>query len=154
MRTRRFALAILATLMAAPAALAQSPTIEIGDPWARPPIGQARNSAAYMTLTNRGSEPDRLLGASTAVAGKTELHTTIREGEVMRMREVQSIELKPGAEVKFAPGGLHVMLMDVQRLKAGESFTLTLQFEKAGKQDVTVAVRSGPAHGHEMQHKH
>jgi copper(I)-binding protein len=144
---RRFALAILAMVLAAPAALAQSSTIEIGNPWARPPIGQARNAAAYMTVTNRGSEPDRLLGASTSVARKTELHATIREGEVMRMREVQNIELKPGAQVQFAPGGLHVMLMDVQRLKAGESFTLTLQFEKAGKQDVTVAVRSGPTQG-------
>jgi copper(I)-binding protein len=144
---RRLVLATLAVALAAPAALAQSSNIEIGDPWARPPIGQARNAAAYMTVTNRGSAPDRLLGASTSVAGKAELHATVREGEVMRMREVQSIELKPGAAVKFAPGGLHVMLMDVQRLKPGDSFTLTLQFEKAGKQDLTVAVRQGPAQG-------
>lgn len=137
------------------AAFAQSPKIEVADAWARPPIGQARNSAAYLTLTNRGSEPDRLLGATSGVAGKVEVHTTVREGDVMRMREVPDVELKPGAAVNFAPGGLHVMLIDVQRLKAGDSFTLTLQFEKAGKQDVTVAVRSGPAQGqqHPMQHQ-
>ena len=127
--------------------LAQSSKIEVADAWARPPIGQSRNTAAYLTLTNRGSAPDRLLGAATAVAGKAELHTTVRDGNVMRMREVNAIELKPGAAVTFAPGGMHLMLFDVQPLKAGGTFTLTLTFEKAGKQDVTVAVQSGPTQG-------
>lgn len=129
------------------ASLAQSAKIEVADAWARPPIGQARNSAAYMTLTNRGADADRLVKATTAAAGKVELHTTVREGEVLRMRQVQSVELKPGAAVKFAPGGLHVMLLDVKSIKAGETFTLTLEFEKAGKQDVAVAVRPGPMQG-------
>ena len=150
-----FVLWMFAAVALSSAAFAQSSKIEVTDAWARPPIGQARNTAAYLTLVNRGSEPDRLLGASTPVAGKAELHTTTREGDVMRMREVQNVELKPGASVSFAPGGLHVMLLDVQPLKAGSTFPLTLQFEKAGKQDVTVAVRSGPAQGqqHQMQHK-
>jgi copper(I)-binding protein len=143
------AFAVTAAALFAASAVAQSPKIEVADAWARPPIGQARNSAAYMTLTNRGAQPDRLIKVTTTAAGKVELHTTVRDGSVMRMREVQTIELKPGAAVAFAPGGLHVMLLDVQRLKAGETFTLTLEFEKAGKQDVAVAVRSGPAGGHQ-----
>ncbi|HEX2116435.1 MAG TPA: copper chaperone PCu(A)C [Alphaproteobacteria bacterium] len=146
MRTSLFAIALAASALIATPALAQT-KIEVADAWARPPIGQVRNSAAYMTLTNRGAEPDRLLKAATAAAGKAELHTTIRDGDVLRMREVQSVELKPGAAVKFAPGGMHVMLLDVKPLKAGETFTLTLEFEKAGKQDVTVAVRPGPMQG-------
>ena len=146
-------LAVAASALAIPV-LAQSSKIEVADAWARPPIGQSRNTAAYLTLTNRGSAPDRLLGAATAVAGKTELHTTVRDGNVMRMREVNAIELKPGAAVSFAPGALHVMLFDVQPLKAGGTFTLTLTFEKAGKQDVTVAVQSGPTQGGAPQHKH
>jgi periplasmic copper chaperone A len=152
---KRFLSALaLAVAIASPsgASLAQT-KIEVADAWARPPIGQTRNTAAYLTLTNRGSAPDRLLGASTPAAGKAEMHTTVREGEVMRMRDVQNVELKPGAAVKFAPGGLHLMLLDIKPLKAGDTFTLTLQFEKAGKQDVAVAVRSGPTQG-QMQHQH
>jgi copper(I)-binding protein len=119
MRPAFLAMAFTAASIFAAPALAQSAKIEVGDPWARTPIGQARNTAAYMTLMNRGSEPDRLLSVSTVVAGKAELHATVREGDVMRMREVQSIELKPGAAVSLAPGGLHIMLLDVQRLTTG-----------------------------------
>jgi len=152
MRKTFLALAALAATTVATAAFAQSSKIEVTDAWARPPIGQAHNTAAYLTLVNRGKEPDRLLSASTSAAGKTELHTTVRDGDVMKMREVQNVELKPGAPVSFSPGGLHVMLLDVKPLKAGDSFTLTLQFEKAGKRDVTVAVRPGPS-GMPMQHQ-
>jgi periplasmic copper chaperone A len=127
-------------------AMAQT-KIEIAEPWARATIGQSRNTAAYMKLTNRATEPDRFVRASTPVAGKVELHTTVRDGNVMRMRELKSVELKPGEAVNFAPGGMHVMLLDVEPLRAGRTFTLTLEFEKAGKQDVTVTVRQGPAQG-------
>jgi copper(I)-binding protein len=149
MRKMLLAVGMFASALVATPAFAQSGKIEIADAWARPPIGQARNSAAYMTLMNRGPAVDRLVGVSTAVAGKAEMHTTVRDGNVMKMREVQNIELKPGASVSFAPGGLHVMLLDVKPLKAGETFTLTLQFEKAGKQDVTVAVRSSATQSHQ-----
>jgi copper(I)-binding protein len=151
MRKLLFALCAVAASALAIAAFAQSSKIDVADAWARPPIGQNRNTAAYLTLTNHGAEPDRLLKASTSVAGKAELHTTMRDGDVMRMREVNTVELKPGAAVKFAPGGLHVMLLDMKPVKAGDSFTLTLEFEKAGKQDVTVAVRQGPP---QAQHQH
>jgi copper(I)-binding protein len=156
MRKTLFALCAVAATTLASAASAQSSKIEVADAWARPPIGQNRNTTAYLTLTNRGAEPDRLLKASTPAAGKAELHTTMRDGDVMRMREVNTVELKPGAAVKFSPGGLHVMLLDMKPVKAGESFTLTLEFEKAGKQDVTVAVRQGPPQvgQQQMQHQH
>jgi copper(I)-binding protein len=137
---------LAAAALCAPA-YAQSGKIEVAEPWARAPIGQSRNSAAYMTLTNRGTEPDRLVSASTPVAGKVELHTTVRDGDVMRMRAMGGVELKPGEAVKFAPGGMHMMLLEVERLRAGGTFTLTLVFEKSGRQDVTVAVREGPARG-------
>jgi periplasmic copper chaperone A len=138
----------VALVLAAQAGVAMAQErIEVAEPWARATIGQSRNSAAYMKLTNHGAEPDRLVAASTPIAGKVELHTTVRDGDVLRMREVKAINLKPGEAVNFAPGGMHMMLLDVEPLKAGNSFTLTLQFEKAGKQDVTVAVRPGPAQG-------
>jgi periplasmic copper chaperone A len=128
------------------ASSAQATKIEIADAWARPSIGQSRNSVAYMKLTNRGADADRLVAASTPAAGKVELHTTVRDGDVLRMREVPTVDLKPGEAVAFAPGGLHVMLLDVREpLKAGQNFPLTLRFEKAGEQQVTVTVRQGAA---------
>jgi hypothetical protein len=150
MRKIVFAMAAMLAFHAA-GALAQS-KVEIAEPWARATIGQSRNTAAYLQLTNRGAEPDRLVGASTPVAGKVELHTTVREGDVMRMREMKSVELKPGQTVTFAPGGMHVMLLDVEPLAAGKTFTLTLDFEKAGKQDVTVAVRQATGQGGHQRH--
>jgi copper(I)-binding protein len=150
MKTIVFAVvAVLALGAQGTPVLAQGAKIEVADAWARPSIGQSRNSAAYMTLTNRGAEPDRLVAASTPAAGKAEVHTTVRDGEVLRMREVQGVDLKPGEAVTFAPGRLHVMLVDVREpLKAGQQFPLTLRFEKAGEQQVTVSVRQSAAHGH------
>ena len=146
---RKIVLAVAALLAVAvyPNGVAAQNAIEIADPWARATIGQSRNTAAYMKIMNRGTETDRLVRASTSVAGKTELHTTVRDGEVMRMREMKSVELKPGQAVTFAPGGMHMMLLEVEPLSAGKTFTLTLEFEKAGKRDVQVSVRQGPARG-------
>lgn len=144
---RKIVLAVAAVLALHAAGAVAQTRVEIADPWARATIGQSRNTAAYMKLTNRGTEADRLVGASTPVAGKVELHTTVRDGDVMRMRELKGVELKPGQAVAFAPGGMHVMLLDVEPLRAGRTFTLTLEFEKAGRQDVTVTVRQGPAQG-------
>jgi copper(I)-binding protein len=140
------AAALLALVLSSAGAMAQT-KVEIAEPWARATIGQSRNTAAYMKMINRGTEPDRLVRASTPAAAKAELHTTLREGTVMRMRELKSVELKPGEAVAFAPGGMHVMLIDVEPLRAGGTITLTLEFEKAGKQEVTVPVRQGPAQG-------
>jgi copper(I)-binding protein len=144
---RKMVLAAAAALaFCATGAMAQT-KVEIAEPWARATIGQSRNTAAYMKITNRGTEPDRLVRASTLAAAKAELHTTVRDGTVMRMREMTSVELKPGEAVTFAPGGMHVMLIDVEPLRAGGTITLTLEFERAGKQDVTIPVRQGPAQG-------
>jgi periplasmic copper chaperone A len=137
-------------------AAAQTGQVEVTDAWARPTIGQARNGAAYMRLTNRGQSAEKLVAVSSPVAGKVELHTTVRDGEVLRMREVPSVELKPGEAVAFAPGGLHIMLVGVREpLKAGQQFPMTLRFESGAQQQVTVAVRQGaaPAQGH-GEHKH
>jgi hypothetical protein len=112
----------------------------------------ARNGAAYMTISNAGAEADRLLRASTARAARVELHTIIREGDVMKMREVTAIDVPAGGKAELKPGGFHVMLLGLDKpLREGEAFVLTLDFEKAGKVDVTVAVEKAGAsggHGH------
>lgn len=101
------------------------------------------NSAAYMIIRNTGSEPDKLIAASSDVAKTIELHTVIEEGGVMRMRPVEGgIDIPANGQVELKPGGFHVMLIGLTRdLNAGDSVQLTLTFEKAGQIPVTVQVR-------------
>lgn len=128
----------------------QGPAVTVSDVWARPARmaaeghGMGMTSAVYFVIRNRGSQADRLVAATTAVAGRVELHETRQEGDMMRMVPVQAVEIPAGGEVVFKPGGLHVMLMDLKRdLKVGDSFELTLKFERAGELTVTVPVRQG-----------
>ncbi|MDR3535838.1 MAG: copper chaperone PCu(A)C [Acetobacteraceae bacterium] len=115
--------------------------------WARPSMGAANSSAAYFTITDTGA-PDRLVGVSTPAAAMAELHESIDDHGVMRMRGVAGVVLEQGKPVSFAPGGYHVMLMGLtQPLKPGDSFPLTLRFEHAAPLTVTVTVQTGPAGG-------
>ena len=110
-------------------------------PWSRATGKLAHSAVVYVTLENTGNASDRLVAASTPVAGRAELHTHIHDGNVMRMREVKSIEVGPHAKVRLQPGGLHVMLMGLtQPLVEGRSFPLTLNFEHAGSVEVQVTV--------------
>jgi copper(I)-binding protein len=122
----------------APATAAPS-GISVQEAWARAPAGKAATSAAYMTVHTSGAA-DQLVGVSTPVASKAELHETTKEDGVMKMRPVTSIAIAPGKPAMLAPGGLHVMLMGLtQPLHVGDSFPLTLRFARAAP--VTVSVR-------------
>jgi copper(I)-binding protein len=115
--------------------------IRIIEPWARATAGAATAGAAYMTLNNTGATADRLIEASSPVAARTEMHTHIIEGDIMRMRAVESVDLPPGETVEFQPGGLHVMLIGLKAaLQEGESFPLTLNFAEAGATTMEVKV--------------
>lgn len=129
------ALAGLATLAHAEGA------ITVKEPYARATIGQAKVSAAYMTIETTAG-PDRLIAAASPVAGTVELHTHLHESGVMKMRQVEAIELAPGKPAVLETGGDHIMMLDLkQPLKAGETIPLTLTFEKAGKVEIRVPVR-------------
>ncbi|MFA7822618.1 copper chaperone PCu(A)C [Aeromonas dhakensis] len=151
---------LLGLTLLLPALLAQAHEYEVGQlhidhPWSRemPPV--APTAAAYFVVHNKGSEADRLLSVSTPVAGKAELHEHVHADGVMKMQQVQDVVIPAGGEVKFEPMGYHVMLFDLkQQAKAGERFPLTLNFEKAGKVDVEVAVqKEAPAdHDHAAGH--
>jgi len=138
---------------AAPAALAadyKAGVIEIKNPWARATPSGAKLTAGYFTLTNTGSEPDRLVGATATVAGKATIHEMTMSGNVMRMRPVKGVDLKPGQSVDFSPESFHVMLENLkQPLKQGDTVKGTLTFEKAGAVDIEYAVGSigGPPAG-------
>jgi copper(I)-binding protein len=139
-------LAFAACLLIAGAALAQTGQVELKDAWARATPGKAENGAAYLTIVSPAA--DRLVSVSTPVAKKAELHTMTTEGGVMKMRPLAGIDVAPGQPVTLKPGGAHIMLMGLnQPLQAGQSFPLTLSFEKAGQREVTVAIEKPGAMG-------
>ena len=124
-----------------------TPDVRFDHVWARPTAAGATTGAVYFSVTAT-TRPDRLTGASSPVAATTELHQTINDNGVMKMRAVPSIDLIPGKPVVFSPGGYHVMLTGLKSaLKAGDSFPLTLTFEHAPPVTVTAKVEatSGPA---------
>jgi copper(I)-binding protein len=139
-----------AALTAASAAMAQTNQLEVSNAWARATPAKAENGAAYVTILSPTS--DRLLSASSPVAKKTELHTMEMAGMVMKMRPLAGLDIPAGQPVALKPGGEHIMLVGLQQpLREGQSFTLTLNFEKAGARTVSVAVeKAGAMSG--MQH--
>lgn len=114
--------------------------------WARATPGSATTGAAYLTI--EASRPDRLVGVSTPVAGRAELHAHENDHGVMHMHPVDGVAVQPGVPTVLKPGGIHVMLLQLkQPLKQGETFPLTLRFEKAGTREVTVHVEKPGAAG-------
>jgi hypothetical protein len=114
----------------------------VAQPWSRPTPPVATVGAVYFSMTNVGHKADRLMGISTPIAGKVEMHESLRVQGMVQMRAVTSIECLPGQTVKSEPGGLHVMLLDLSHpLVTGVEFPLLLHFRDAGT--VTVQVQVG-----------
>jgi periplasmic copper chaperone A len=136
--------AAAAFLLTAPA-LAQDydlGTLHIAHPWSRATPKGASVGGGYFSITNNGSVPDRLVGGSTPVAKKFELHQMSNENGIMKMRAVESgLEIKPGQTVTLKPSGYHIMLVGLDKpLKQGDRFPATLDFAKAGKVQVEFTV--------------
>ena len=109
---------------------------------ARPSVPGQPSGAAYLSIENHGKKSDRLIAIKTPIAQSAQMHSMSMQGDVMRIREVNAIELKPSSKIVMQPGnGYHIMLIGLkQPLKAGQQFPLTLTFEKAGKLDISVGV--------------
>jgi copper(I)-binding protein len=136
----RFALAfaVLALLLAACGA-SGSGELQVKDAWARPGLADG-NSAIFFVIVNPG-EADTLLSASSEVADAVELHMTMMQDGNMQMAHQMNVPA-PTGETVFKPGGLHVMLIGLKDdLKTGDTFTVTLAFEKAGERTLTVTVK-------------
>ena len=135
---KRLAFALCLLLPVAVAAGQPAPP-EVKDVWARDTIGGTANAAIYMTITSQ--VPDRLVAASTPVANKTDLMTMEGGSSAMEMTYLKGIDIPANKPVSLNPGGFHVWLASLkQPLKAGQTFPLTLTFEKAGRRAVTVSV--------------
>ena len=154
-----FVLAALMSAMCATSALAEdvkAGDLVISQGWTRATPGGAKIGGGFLTIENKGTVPDKLIGASTDAAGKIEVHEMAVTDGVMKMRPLENgLAIEPGKSVKLAPGGYHLMMMDLKNpLKEGEKLPVTLQFEKAGKVAVTLDVEGvgakGPAGGGDM----
>jgi periplasmic copper chaperone A len=144
--------AILAALvLASPLAAQAQSGPQIESAWARATPGQAKNGAAYATIAG-GAEADNLVAVASPVAGRVEIHVHTHEDGVMKMRPVDAVAVPAGGKAELKPGSYHIMLLDLKRpLKVGDTFPLTLTFERAGATEVTVTVEKpgamGPSHG-------
>lgn len=127
--------------------------LRIEAPWTRAAL-EGRQGAGFMTIRNTGTVADRLVAASSPVAGRMELHTHIRDGDVMRMRPVQDIPVPAGGSATLEPGGLHLMFMGLNRaLVEGTRIPVTLRFAEAGEVTLELEVRSAGARG-ASSHRH
>ncbi|MEM9146349.1 MAG: copper chaperone PCu(A)C [Pseudomonadota bacterium] len=116
----------------------------INHPWSRPSIAK-RPAAAYLTVSNAGAQPDRLVGASAPDFSAVELHLSAKENGVMTMQSVEVIEVPAGGTAELVPGGYHLMLFGGEKtFGIGDSFPLRLEFENAGFVDVEVKVDKPP----------
>lgn len=138
---------------AADAAGFKAGDITVTAPWTRATPGGAKVAGGYLKIVNNGAAADRLIKAESSIAGHVEIHEMTMTGGVMKMRPImEGLVIKPGQSVELAPGGLHVMFMDLkQPLKQGETVKATLAFEKAGPLDVVFKVN---ALGATSTHKH
>jgi len=130
--------------------------VRIDQSYARPTMPGQTSGGAYVTIENKGKHADTLISVSSPAAKSAEIHTMTMDGNVMRMREVSNVEIKPGAKVVMKPGdGYHIMLMGIrQPLKTGDKIPLTLTFEKSGKVEITalVAEKNPQAANEKMTH--
>jgi hypothetical protein len=120
--------------------------LHIAHPWARAtPLGAAV-AAGYLVIENRGAAADRFVSVSVPaeIAGRAEIHEMAMQEGVMRMRPLpRGVEIAPGFTIKFEPGGLHLMFLDLKRpLAKGDRFKATLTFEQAGAVEVDFVVEA------------
>ena len=132
-------------------AKAEEPAVVVEEAWSRASIGTNRPGAAYMTIRNTGDETKVLAGLRTDLAMMPEIHlTSTNDQGVSSMSPAGEIEIAPGDAVALEPGGLHAMLMRLQRpMVKGETFSLTLVFADGGKVSVEVPILGIAARGPE-----
>ena len=128
--------------------------LQVEEPWSRATAPGAKVAAGYMVIRNKGAAADRLISASSPVAGRMETHVTVRDGDVMRMREVKGYDIPANGSFELKPGGAHLMFVDIrQPFRQGDKVPAVLKFEKAGEVKVELEVRSLSGQRQD-QHRH
>src|SRR5437899_8321581 len=146
-----FAFAALLAFLGVPA---HAQEVKAGDlvitqAWSRATPNGAKIAGGYLTIENKGAAADRLVGGSGEIVGKVEIHEMAMNDGVMTMRPLdKGLVIEPGKTVKLAPGGYHLMLLDLKSpLKQGDKLPVTLEFERAGKVSLSLDVQGIGAQG-------
>jgi hypothetical protein len=111
------------------------------DAWSRATVSGAKSAAVYGTLVNNGQQPVVIERIETAVADTAQVHESLLEGDMMRMKHLHHFSIGPGRSVELAPGGIHIMLMGVkENLSAGETFNIEIVPDRGQAIEVTVKI--------------
>jgi periplasmic copper chaperone A len=130
-------------------------TLEIDHPWSRATPKGARTAAGYLVIKNTGSTTDHLMGGALAGVASGQVHETVNEGGLMKMRPVSGgLEIKPGETVELKPGSFHLMFTNLKApLVKGQTVKGTLTFENAGTVDVDFGIEGmGASAASDMDH--
>jgi len=123
------------------AAFAAEGDVWVSEAWMRPVILLDRPGGAYMTITNKGKEDDKLISVTSPLASHVEIHQHLHENGMMKMIKEAYMPVPAGKQSKAKPGGFHLMIFGLKKkLALGEEFPLTLTFEKAGKIEIMAKV--------------
>jgi copper(I)-binding protein len=149
--------ALILTALLMPACFAQAQeyavaSLVVSDPWSMELPPNAPAVAVYFSIENRGAVADRLMSVDTPLAGQAQLHEHVHANGLMKMQQVQAVEIAPRQTVSFAPMAYHAMLLDLKdrsQLVAGQQFPVTLHFEKAGDVHVQVVVQKQAPASHQ-----
>ena len=154
MKKLTFAVLLAASTSLAVPAWAQTPTVQVDHAWARATSASQKVGGVFLTLTDTAA-PDHLVSASSPIADEVQVHETIDDEGVMKMRPVHSLALPTGMAVTLKPGGYHIMALGLkQQLVPGNSFPITLNFEKSAPVTVNVMVEAAGASAPMMDHSH
>ncbi|MFP9136280.1 copper chaperone PCu(A)C [Devosia sp. XGJD_8] len=153
--------ALAAAILVATPAFAHNGVVHLGPinislPFTRATLPGAPVGGGFLTIENTGTEADRLISATSTVAGDTQIHEMAMDGDVMKMRQlVDGLEIPAGETVVLAPGGFHIMFMGLkQAFVEGETVAVTLTFEKAGSVEVLLPVEATAADAPTAEHAH
>ena len=139
-------IAIVVALWAGASPTLAEESVRVSDAWARASVLASRPVASYLTIES--AVEDRLLGVTAPVAGHVMIHAVEKDGDVSRMKHIETLEVPTGERITLAPGGMHLMLMGLQdKLSEGTTFPMTLSFENAGEITVEVSVLGIAAEG-------
>ncbi|WP_234497730.1 copper chaperone PCu(A)C [Vibrio maritimus] len=147
---------ILLTALALAPLSAANAAIDVNDAYARTTPPNATTSAVFGTIENTSNEVRTIVSATSQASSVVELHDVIKDGDVMKMRQIKSIEIPANGKTVLKPGSLHIMLLDVnQPMKEGETINVELSFANGEVKVLNVPVKkvmSGMKHNHDHMH--
>ena len=147
MRYALFALAV--------AALPAWAQVQVENAWVRATAPGAKVAAGYALIRNSAAAADKLVAASSPAAEKVETHLTVKDGDILRMREVKGYDVPANGALELKPGGAHLMFVNIKApFKEGEKIPVVLRFEKAGEVRMQFQVGRPAESGSHRHHKH